>query len=102
LLSYVAVPYLLKFLWAPLLDRFPLPFLGRRRGWILVTQLAIAAMVALLAGQSPTQSLYAVAVCALAIVFFSASQDIAIDAYRTDVARPEERGLAAAANNLGY
>jgi PAT family beta-lactamase induction signal transducer AmpG len=59
-------------------------------------------MVALLAGQSPAQSLYAVVVCALAIVFFSASQDIAIDAYRTDVARPEERGLAAAANNLGY
>jgi PAT family beta-lactamase induction signal transducer AmpG len=102
ILTYVAVPYLLKFLWAPLLDRYPLPWLGRRRGWILATQLGIAGSIAVLAFQSPTASLLAVAVTALAIVFFSASQDIVIDAYRTDVARPEERGPAAAANNLGY
>lgn len=102
LLTYVAIPYLLKFLWAPLLDRFPLPLLGRRRGWLLVFQLALAVSIASLAIQNPAISLSAVAITALVIVFFSASQDIVIDAYRTDVSLPEERGLAAAANNLGY
>jgi len=102
ILSYVALPYLLKFLWAPLLDRYPLPFLGRRRGWILLTQLLLAASIALLALQDPAQSLLAVSICATAIVFFSASQDIVIDAYRADVAEPAERGLAAASANLGY
>jgi PAT family beta-lactamase induction signal transducer AmpG len=101
-LSYVALPYLLKFLWAPLLDRYPLPIFGRRRGWIFVMQLALAATIAMYAVQNPAVSLTPVAVCAVLIVFFSATQDIAIDAYRTDVAKPEERGLAAAANNLGY
>jgi PAT family beta-lactamase induction signal transducer AmpG len=101
-LSYVAIPYLLKFLWAPLLDRFPLPLLGRRRGWMLVFQFALALAIAALAAQDPARSLAAVAVTALVIVFFSASQDIVIDAYRADVSRPHERGLAAAANNLGY
>jgi MFS transporter, PAT family, beta-lactamase induction signal transducer AmpG len=102
LISYVALPYLLKPLWAPLIDRFPLPLLGRRRGWILAMQLAIAASIAALAFQSPAASLTAVAVCATLIVFCSATQDIAVDAYRTDVALPSERGLAAAATNLGY
>ena len=101
-LTYVAIPYLLKFLWAPLLDRYPLPLLGRRRGWMLVIQLALAVSIAALALQNPAISLSAVAVTALVIVFFSASQDIVIDAYRTDVSLPHERGVAAAANNLGY
>lgn len=102
MLSYVSLPYLLKFLWAPLLDRFPLPMIGRRRGWMLVTQLLLAAAIGLLAFQDPAESLLAVSVCATAIVFFSASQDIVIDAYRADLAAPEERGLAAASANLGY
>jgi len=102
IMSYVALPYLLKFLWAPFIDRYPLPLLGRRRGWIFVMQLALAAAIALLAFQNPAASLGAVSVCAAAIVFFSATQDISIDAYRTDVALPSERGLAAAAANLGY
>jgi PAT family beta-lactamase induction signal transducer AmpG len=102
ILSYVAIPYLLKFLWAPLIDRYPLPFLGRRRGWVLLMQLALAASIALFALQDPAVSLLPIAICATAIVFFSATQDIAFDAYRTDVAKPSERGLAAAANNLGY
>lgn len=102
LLTYVSLPYLLKFLWAPLLDRFPLPLLGRRRGWILATQLALAAAIAVMAFQDPAQSLVGITVCATAIVFFSASQDIVIDAYRTDLADPAERGLAAASANLGY
>jgi PAT family beta-lactamase induction signal transducer AmpG len=102
ILSYVALPYLLKFLWAPIVDRYPVPLLGRRRGWILLTQLALAATIAMFALQHPEVSLTPIAVCAVAIVFFSATQDIAFDAYRTDVALPSERGLAAAANNLGY
>jgi PAT family beta-lactamase induction signal transducer AmpG len=102
LMSYVAWPYLLKPLWAPLIDRYPLPFLGRRRGWILAMQIALAAGIALFALQNPASSLAPIAVCAVAIVFFSATQDIAIDAYRTDVAAPSARGLAAAATNLGY
>ena len=102
LMSYVAWPYLLKPLWAPLIDRYPMPFLGRRRGWILAMQIALAAGIALFALQNPASSLAPIAVCAVAIVFFSATQDIAIDAYRTDLAAPSERGLAAAATNLGY
>jgi PAT family beta-lactamase induction signal transducer AmpG len=92
----------LKFLWAPLLDRYPLPLLGRRRGWILVTQIAIAAATALIGLQDPSNSLLTVATCAVIVVFFSASQDIVIDAYKVDVSRPEQRGLVAAAANLGY
>jgi MFS transporter, PAT family, beta-lactamase induction signal transducer AmpG len=102
ILSYVAWPYLLKPLWAPLVDRYPMPFLGRRRGWILTMQLALAASIAVFALQNPAASLVPVALCAVAIVFFSATQDIAIDAYRTDVAAPSERGVAAALTNLGY
>lgn len=101
-MTYVALPYLLKPLWAPLIDRYPLPLLGRRRGWILAMQLAIAATLAVLAFQNPAASLTGVTACAAAIVFFSATQDISIDAYRTDVSLPSERGLAAAATNLGY
>jgi len=101
-MSYVALPYLLKFLWAPFIDRYPLPLLGRRRGWMLAMQVALAATIALFALQSPGVSLTPIAACAVAIVFFSATQDIAIDAYRTDVSLPSERGLAAAASNLGY
>jgi MFS transporter, PAT family, beta-lactamase induction signal transducer AmpG len=101
-MSYVALPYLLKFLWAPLIDRYPLPLLGRRRGWIFVMQAALAGTIALFALQNPASSLAPVTACALAIVFFSATQDIAYDAWRTDVSLPSERGLAAAAHNLGY
>ena len=101
-ISYVALPYLLKFLWAPLIDRYPLPWLGRRRGWILAMQVALALTIALFALQNPAVALTPISACAVAIVFFSATQDIAFDAYRTDVSAPSERGLAAAATNLGY
>jgi MFS transporter, PAT family, beta-lactamase induction signal transducer AmpG len=102
IMSYVALPYLLKPLWAPFIDRFPLPFLGRRRGWILVTQIALAAGIALLGVQDPRAALAPIGMTALAIVFFSATQDIAFDAYRTDVATASERGPAATATQLGY
>jgi PAT family beta-lactamase induction signal transducer AmpG len=102
IMSYVALPYLLKFLWAPLIDRYPLPFLGRRRGWILLMQIALALALGALALQDPRASLLPISVCAAAVVFFSATQDIAIDAWRADVSLPEERGPAAAATNFGY
>jgi len=101
-LSYVAIPYLLKFLWAPLLDRYPLPILGRRRGWMLLFQIALSMAMVVLAFQNPGSGLAPIAVIAVVIVFLSASQDIAIDAWRADVSLPPERGLAAAATNLGY
>jgi MFS transporter, PAT family, beta-lactamase induction signal transducer AmpG len=101
-MSYVALPYLLKFLWAPLIDRYPLPLLGRRRGWIVAMQVMLAAAIALFALQDPAQTLTPIAICAVAIVFFSATQDIGIDAWRTDVSTASERGPAAAVTNLGY
>jgi MFS transporter, PAT family, beta-lactamase induction signal transducer AmpG len=102
LLMYVALPYLLKPLWAPLLDRYTVPWLGRRRGWIATIQLLLAAAIGSLAAFGGAHQLTAIALVLLVVVFLSASQDIVIDAYRTDVARPEERGLAAAAANQGY
>jgi PAT family beta-lactamase induction signal transducer AmpG len=102
LLMYVALPYLLKPLWAPFLDRFSVPWLGRRRGWLLLFQLTMAVAIAALAAFGVNTSLSMIAGVLLFIVFLSASQDIVIDAYRTDVARPAERGIASAATNLGY
>jgi PAT family beta-lactamase induction signal transducer AmpG len=102
LLMYVALPYLLKPLWAPLLDRYTLPWLGRRRGWIVFIQLLLAVSIGSLATFGGAHQLTAIALVLLVVVFLSASQDVVIDAYRTDVARPPERGLAAAAANLGY
>jgi len=102
IVSYVGLSYVLKFLWAPLLDRFPLPWLGRRRGWMLLFQLLLAATIAAMAFQDPSASLVGISLCAAAIVFFSASQDIVIDAYRADVSEANERGPAAATATLGY
>jgi MFS transporter, PAT family, beta-lactamase induction signal transducer AmpG len=101
-MSYVALPYLLKPLWAPFVDRYPIPLFGRRRGWIFLMQIALAAGIVLLALADPRAALTPVAICAVAIVFFSATQDIAIDAWRTDVSQPSERGVNAALTQLGY
>src|SRR5439155_751151 len=92
--TLVGLPYVWKFLWAPAMDRFVPPFLGRRRGWLLLTQLALAAGIAGMAFLSPRSNLTAIAWLALFVAFASASQDIVVDAYRTDVVSREERGLA--------
>lgn len=84
LLSLVTLPYALKFLWAPLMDRFVPPWLGRRRGWLLLTQGALALAIFALAWIGPSH-LEALTFAALAVAFLSASQDIVTDAYRTDV-----------------
>ncbi|MSR09994.1 MAG: MFS transporter [Gammaproteobacteria bacterium] len=101
-LTLIGAPYAFKFLWAPILDRYALPFLGRRRGWMLVLQVVLAGLIALLGLQAPSEAIYAVAAIGLLIAFFSATQDIVIDAYRADTLRPEERGVGSTATQVGY
>jgi len=101
-LSLVGLPYTFKFLWAPLMDRFDPPFLGRRRGWLVLTQLALAGVLLLMADTSPKTSMQAFALLAVAVAFLSASQDVVIDAYRTDVLPAAERGLGSSVAVLGY
>lgn len=102
LLSLIGLAYTIKPLWAPLLDRYALPWLGRRRGWIFLFQVALTAALVWLAFHGPEGGLVPFAAAALVIAALSASQDIVIDAYRTDAARSSERGPAATAANLGY
>jgi len=101
-LSLVGLPYTFKFLWAPLMDRFELPGLGRRRGWLVLTQLGLAGVLLLLASTSPSGATRAFALLAVAVAFVSASQDVVIDAYRTDLLHASERGLGSSLNVLGY
>jgi MFS transporter, PAT family, beta-lactamase induction signal transducer AmpG len=101
-LSLVGLPYTFKFLWAPLMDRFELPWLGRRRGWLVLTQLALAGVLLLLSATSPKDSIRAFALLAVLVAFVSASQDVVVDAYRTDVLTPPERGMGASLNVMGY
>jgi len=102
LFSLVGLPYALKFLWAPLMDRYVPPFLGRRRGWILISQVALVLGIAALAFTRPETSPLAVAWVAFLVAFFAASQDIAVDAYRRDLLRDEELGLGSALAVNGY
>ena len=101
-LTLIGSAYTLKFLWAPLVDRYAFPLLGRRRGWILVTQLGLAAAVAAMGLYSPGDQLLPLAMLAVLVAFLSATQDIAFDAYSTDVLRSEERAAGAAVKVLGY
>jgi PAT family beta-lactamase induction signal transducer AmpG len=100
--SLVALPYSLKFIWAPFFDRYTPPFLGRRRGWLLVTQLALLVAIAAMSLHDPRRSLQMLAINAVCIAFFSASQDVVADAYRTDVLAEREMGAGAAIFVLGY
>jgi PAT family beta-lactamase induction signal transducer AmpG len=102
LFSLVGIPYSLKFLWAPILDRFVPPFLGRRRGWLVITQLGLFLAIAGMGLQDPKTALVLLAINALFIAFFSATQDIAADAYRTDVLEVREMGAGVAIFVLGY
>jgi PAT family beta-lactamase induction signal transducer AmpG len=100
--SLVSLPATFKFLWAPLLDRYVPPFLGRRRGWLLITQLLLIATTAAMALHDPRSGLKMLAINAVLIAFFSASQDIVGDAYRTDVLDEREMGAGASVWVLGY
>ena len=102
MITLVGIPYTWKFLWSPAMDRFVPPLLGRRRGWLAITQLAVALGVVAMAFCSPRTDVTLLAALALLVAFASASQDIVIDAYRTDIALPEQRGLVAALNTVGY
>lgn len=100
--SLVALPYSLKFVWAPLFDRYTVPFLGRRRGWLLITQLALLVAIAAMSLHDPRRSLQMLAINAVFIAFFSASQDVVADAYRADVLAEREMGAGAAIFVTGY
>lgn len=101
-LSLVGLPYTFKFLWAPLMDRFDLPWLGRRRGWLVLSQALLAVALLVLAATPPKDSLQVFALLAVTVAFLSASQDVAYDAYRTDLLPPRERGLGSSLNVMGY
>ena len=102
LMILVGLPYSLKFLWAPVLDRFTLPFLGRRRGWLLIAQLALILAIAGLGLTNPKNNPWIVAFAAFLVTFFSASQDIVIDAYRREDLSDEELGLGSSLYVNGY
>ena len=103
LFALVGLPYTLKFLWAPLFDRYALPRFGRRRGWLIVSQLALAAALAALSLARPMPDhLLWIAVASLIVAFFSASQDIVVDAYRRESLSDDELGLGSALYVNGY
>ena len=106
LFALAGAPYNFKFLWAPFIDRVPLPgltrLLGRRRSWMLVIQIGLMLAIAVLGFSQPETTPLLTAVCALAVAFFSASQDIVIDAYRIEILDRDEQGAGAAMTQAGY
>ena len=102
MMALVGLPYTLKFLWAPFLDRFTLPLLGRRRGWMLVAQVALLVSIAGLGSTDPGNSPWMVAFAAFLVTFFSASQDIVVDAYRREDLPDQELGLGSSLYVNGY
>jgi PAT family beta-lactamase induction signal transducer AmpG len=100
-LALVGLAYTLKFAWAPLIDRFQLPVLGRRRGWALALQLALGVAIAVLGTCDPHEP-SRLAVAAVVVAFLSASQDVVLDAYSTDLLAPHERAAGVALYVLGY
>ncbi|WP_028117679.1 AmpG family muropeptide MFS transporter [Ferrimonas senticii] len=105
-LSWVALTYSFKFLWAPLVDRLPLPLLtallGRRRSWLLLTQLLLMAALAAMAATDPQQDLSRLVLLALLVAFASATQDIVVDAFRIEAAPESMQAALAAAYQMGY
>ena len=102
LFTLVGLPYTLKFLWSPVFDRFVPPFFGRRRGWLLITQLALLVAIGALSTAQPERSPLAVALLALGVTFASASQDIVADAWRRESFSDRELGLATSIFINGY
>lgn len=100
--SLIGVPYTLKFLWSPAMDRYTPDYLGRRRGWLISTQVVLLIAIGFLSRLNPLEHIGLLAFAALTIAFLSASQDIAFDAYRADVLRARERGLGVALSVIGY
>ena len=105
LFAAISTPYALKFLWAPLMDGASFPLLsklGRRRGWLVATQLGLVMSIALLGLTDPAANAWWTAFAALLVAICSASQDIVFDAYRVEILKPEQYGAGAAAAVMGY
>jgi PAT family beta-lactamase induction signal transducer AmpG len=102
LMNLVQIPYTWKFLWAPLLDRYAIPLLGRRKGWLTIAQLALIAAIAVLGLSDPQQHFGLMALAACLVAFFSATQDIVIDAYRREDLPDNELGLGSSLYIYGY
>ena len=101
-LTLVAVPYTFKYLWAPLLDKISIKGFGRRKGWILLTQISLILLIATMSIFSPAKSPFIIAFIALLISFTSATQDIAINAYQTEILTEKERALGNSIAVMGY
>ena len=102
MVSLIGMPYVLKFLWAPFLDRYQIPFLGRRKGWMIIFQVLILVSIFGLSLSNPTTNLMAVLGWAFCIALFSASQDVVVDAYRREIMPDEELGLGSSLYVNGY
>ena len=102
MMSLVGLPYTIKFIWAPFLDRFTLPFLGRRRGWLLIAQIALIISIVCLGFTDPGNNPWLVAFAAFFVTFFSASQDIVVDAYRREDLSDRELGFGSSLYVNGY
>jgi MFS transporter, PAT family, beta-lactamase induction signal transducer AmpG len=102
LFASVGLPYTLKFAWAPLLDRYVPPFLGRRRGWMLISQIGLVAAIAAMAAMNPESGTTPIAVLAIVLAAFSATQDVVIDAWRADILTDDERAAGSAVYVAGY
>lgn len=102
LLSLIGIPYTLKFLWSPYLDFYQIPSFGLRKGWILLMQVGLIIGLLVMSQLQPDTSAGVLCMLALAVAFLSATQDVAIDAYRTDLLHDNERGLGAAYYVFAY
>jgi len=102
LFALIQFPYTWKFLWSPLLDRYVVPLLGRRRGWMLLTQLGLLAVIASMGAFSPQSELRTIAYIATLLAFLSATQDIVLDAYRRELLTDKELGMGSAVHVNAY
>ncbi|MCB0410336.1 MAG: AmpG family muropeptide MFS transporter, partial [Flavobacteriales bacterium] len=102
LITLVGLPYSWKFVWAPIFDRYTLFFLGRRRGWLLVTQIGLMVTIALMSLLNPLNQITLLVIAAAGVAFLSASQDIVIDSYRREILNDDELGLGSSVYVYGY
>ncbi|MFO7604686.1 MAG: AmpG family muropeptide MFS transporter [Desulfurivibrionaceae bacterium] len=102
LFSLVGIPYTWKFVWSPIMDRYIPPFLGRRRGWMLITQVFLLLSMVSMGFFDPVNSIWLIAALATTVAFFSASQDVVLDAYRRELLPEEELGLGNSMYVNGY
>jgi MFS transporter, PAT family, beta-lactamase induction signal transducer AmpG len=102
MVNLVQIPYTWKFIWAPIVDRYGLPFLGRRRGWLLISQLCLMLSIMALGFSNPANNLILMMIMAMLVAFFSATQDIVVDAYRREDLPDDELGLGTSFYMSGY